>query len=69
MSTMQFHKMKTLPTERTKIKIITSTISAFCYRCHKMIYPNVIVSGFLETPLSVCPDCKTVVQENKPCLK
>jgi len=50
--------------DRTQIKIIVSIVSAYCYHCHKNVYPEVIVTAFLSMPLSVCPTCRTVIQGN-----
>lgn len=63
MSTTQFYRMSVQIKDRTEIRVLRTTVEAFCHRCHKNVRPNLIVSKFVgNLPLSVCPVCSSVIQ-------
>lgn len=62
MSTTQPHRMKLPSHERTEIRILHTTVAAFCHRCHKSVTPNVIISKFISLPLIVCSICRSIIQ-------
>ena len=64
MSTVLFHRMKLNPRERTQIKVIPAAVRKYCYRCHRLVTPNVIITAFLSLPLDICPRCSSKIQHN-----
>jgi len=65
MSTAIFHQMKLPTNERTVIRIISAATKTFCHHCYKNVTPNVIISKFLSSPLSICSICSSVIQYKK----
>ncbi len=63
MSTAQFHRMKLDPTQRTPIQIVPSALHSRCLSCHRLVVPHIILTAFLSAPLSVCPHCRSVIQQ------
>ena len=48
--------------DRTPINIIAAACKAYCYHCHKIITPNVIITPFLSLPADICPVCCQKIQ-------